>query len=282
MNIIKNQILTGSHGRQFAFDLIMPSTEKPAQGYPIILFAHGFKGFKDWGHWEAIGQYFASQGYAFLKFNFAFNGTTIEQPLDFADLEAFGQNNFSKELADAQTVLDWLEQNADKHQLKLNDLSMIGHSRGGPIAILTAAKDSRVAKVISWAAVHELDYAWKGPEVMSDWKKSGVRHILNGRTKQNMPMYYQIVEDYQANEEALSVRKALASFNKPLLILHGDADPAVPTSSADYLKEHYPKAQLQIIAEGDHVFGGRHPFEGEKLPKATKELVNACLRFLEK
>jgi pimeloyl-ACP methyl ester carboxylesterase len=280
--MLENQILTGAHGRQFAFDLITPSTEKPAEGYPIILFGHGFKGFKDWGHWEAIGKYFASQGYAFLKFNFAFNGTTIDQPLDFADLEGFGQNNFSKELADAQTVLDWLEQNAATHQLNLNDLTMIGHSRGGPIAILTAAKYSRISKVITWAAVHELDYAWQDPEVMEEWKQSGVRHILNGRTKQNMPMYYQIVEDYQENKEAFSVAQALSSLNKPLLILHGDTDPAVPTSSADYLKKHYPSAQLQIIAGGDHVFGGHHPFEGEELPSATKELIASCLDFLRK
>ncbi len=280
MNIIKNQILQGKHGRPFAFDLYLPSNLVAGEKHPLLIFAHGFKGFKDWGHWEAIAKAFVEKGYAFLKFNFAFNGVSIEQPLDFADLEAFGQNNFSKELADAQSVLDWVEQNAEHYQFNLEDLSMIGHSRGGPIAILTAAKDQRISKVITWASVHELDYAWQDPEVMAAWKKTGVRYILNGRTQQNMPMYYQIVEDYEANKEAFSISKALESFNKPLLILHGNADPAVPTSSADYLKKHYPPAQLKIIEAADHVFGGHHPFGEAELPKATQELVAASLAFV--
>ena len=36
----------------------------------------------------------------FVKFNFSHNGTTLESPSDFKDLESFGNNNFSKELYD--------------------------------------------------------------------------------------------------------------------------------------------------------------------------------------
>ncbi|WP_435524823.1 hypothetical protein [Chryseobacterium indoltheticum] len=35
-----------------------------------------------------------------VKFNFSHNGTTVEDPENFADLEAFGNNNYSKELSD--------------------------------------------------------------------------------------------------------------------------------------------------------------------------------------
>ena len=43
---------------------------------------------------------FADAGFVFVKFNLSHNGTTIEHPIDFVDLEAFGNNNFAKELDD--------------------------------------------------------------------------------------------------------------------------------------------------------------------------------------
>ena len=52
----------------------------------------------------ALGVYlqktFAASGIAVLKFNFSHNGGTVEQPIDFPDLEAFGHNNYTKELDD--------------------------------------------------------------------------------------------------------------------------------------------------------------------------------------
>lgn len=40
-----------------------------------------------------------------MAFNFSHNGTTPEQPADFADLEAFGHNNYTKELDDLGMVI---------------------------------------------------------------------------------------------------------------------------------------------------------------------------------
>lgn len=56
---------------------------------PVIIFSHGFKGFKDWGHFPIVAQWFAEKGLAFVRFNFSHNGTTPEQPCDFANLDNF-------------------------------------------------------------------------------------------------------------------------------------------------------------------------------------------------
>ena len=58
---------------------------------PLIIFCHGYKGFKDWGAWNLMAEAFAKIGFCFIKFNFSHNGGTIEQPIDFPDLEAFWQ-----------------------------------------------------------------------------------------------------------------------------------------------------------------------------------------------
>ncbi len=52
-----------------------------------------------------IAGQFVRAGFAFLKFNFSHNGTTPDHPQDFVDLEAFGNNNYTKQLFDLGKVL---------------------------------------------------------------------------------------------------------------------------------------------------------------------------------
>ena len=97
MLIQKNIALNGSANRKFLLDVFyLQNGEKK----PVVIFCHGFKGFKDWGHFNLVGERFAEEGCVFVKFNFSHNGTTPEDPLNFTDLKAFGNNNFSKELED--------------------------------------------------------------------------------------------------------------------------------------------------------------------------------------
>ena len=41
---------------------------------PCLIFVHGFKGFKDWGFWPYIGNYFAKNRFFVITFNFSHNG----------------------------------------------------------------------------------------------------------------------------------------------------------------------------------------------------------------
>jgi len=59
-----------------------------------IIYVHGYKGFKDWGASNVFANTFAAQGFLFIKFNFSHNGVTSDHPVDFVDLEAFGNNNY--------------------------------------------------------------------------------------------------------------------------------------------------------------------------------------------
>ena len=57
----KNQFsicIEGTDNRLIAMDIYHPETTVPV---PIIIFAHGFKGFKDWGCWHLIAEAFAKK-----------------------------------------------------------------------------------------------------------------------------------------------------------------------------------------------------------------------------
>lgn len=275
---IKNLSLKGANERPFLLDCVYAPTGRDK---PIVVFVHGYKGFKDWGIWDLVAEAFAKAGFIFVKFNFSHNGTGLEAPKEFTDLEAFGQNNYTKEKADLEAVLGWLHQQEGvfpSEEAALSRVGLIGHSRGGGLSLVFAAGDSRIKAVSTWAAVSRLDYAWY-PELIQNWKQTGVYHITNGRTGQQMPMYYQMYEDFLANRRDFDTAEALKKLDKPLLIVHGTADPAVPLSAAHDLQSLYPDAELYVIPGADHVFGGSHPYKKEELPMHAKELVDTTIKF---
>ena len=95
--IKQHYVIDGKHQKPILIDTTCVSKKTKL---PIIIFCHGYKGFKDWGAWNLMANAFAKAGFLFLKFNFSHNGGTVEQPIDFPDLEAFGNNNYTKELDD--------------------------------------------------------------------------------------------------------------------------------------------------------------------------------------
>lgn len=249
---------------------------------PILIFVHGFKGYKDWGTFNLVAEEFANAGFMLVKFNFSHNGGTIENPIDFPDLEAFGNNNYTKEQEDLKHVIDWMTNTAviPDNEVDRSTIYLVGHSRGGGAVILKAFHDNRITKLVTWAAVSDFGARFKGYDI-DGWNRDGVAYIMNGRTKQNMPLYYQFYEDFMKNEEALDIPKAAKGIDIPFLICHGTEDPAVPMSEANNLKEWNPNAELFTVEGAGHTFDGSHPWDKPELPLNLQSVVNRTVAFLK-
>ena len=278
MKKIRNIQLSGKHGRDILVDLFYDENQVKKE---VILFCHGYKGYKDWGAWDLVAQEFAGKGYFFVKMNFSHNGGTVEQPIDFPDLEAFGNNNFVKELDDLKTVIDWLSQDsAYSMEMDVDQLTLIGHSRGGGIVLLKAREDHRVKKVVTWAGVSDFASRFPHGEVLEKWKKDGVAYVHNGRTHQEMPHYFQFYSTFKENEERLTIKTAVSQLKIPLLIVHGEQDETVSLEEAHTLKEWNSKALLKVIPGGNHTFGSSQPWTEEQLPEHLRGAVEHTLHFL--
>ncbi len=272
--------LTPAHGRAFRTDAQFISTDQPK---PVVIFVHGFKGFKDWGHFNLLAREFTRQEFVFIKLNLSHNGVTLDGH-DLEDMEAFGQNNFSIELDDIGTLLDFLfskPEQLPEMELDLNKIYLIGHSRGGGLVILKAAEDIRVKAVAAWAPISNIDLRWPA-EVLDQWQKTGVHYIYNARIQQDMPLYYQLIENYRANQDRLNIPAAVARLTQPLLIIHGENDETLPVSMAHELKQLQPAAELVIFPEAGHTFGGAHPYPHGYLPAAAQQAANLTIAFFRK
>lgn len=281
MHCTKNILLPGADKNPMALDIFFKNERKKK---PVVIYVHGFNGFKDWGNFDLIAKKFAAEDFVLVKFNFSHNGTTPETPEDFTDLKAFGNNNYSKQLEDLGLVIDWVCDPLNNYQdaIDCNQIFLIGHSMDGGISILHAAIDKRVTKLITWAGISECKTPWGGwpPDKMQQWKDTGVQYYTNSRTKQQMPLFYQLYKDYIQNQEKLDIKKAISSLNIPLLICHGTLDNAVPVEKAFELQSWQTKAQIFTV-ESDHVFGRSHPWISNGLPVAMQAVVKASLQFLK-
>jgi pimeloyl-ACP methyl ester carboxylesterase len=262
---------TGSNNRKSLIDLVIPSNFNGE----LIVFVHGFMGFKDWGAWNLMQNYFTEKGFGFCKYNATHNGGTIENSIDFPDEQAFGENTYSKELNDLIAVLDWLETKIE-NPYKVN---LVGHSRGGGIVLLASNEDKRIKRTITLAAICDIGSRFPTGDELKEWKNTNVRYVANSRTKQNLPNYYSLYEDFKANEERLNIQKACESIAIPILVIHGDQDTSVPISEGEKIAE-WLNTDLITIPDTDHVFGATHPWNKDTLPEKLKEVCNRIYGFL--
>lgn len=281
MQIIKNILLNSSHqNRPFTLDLYHTPNPTPQ---PLIVFIHGFNAFKDWGHFDLIAQYFAQNGFVFVKFNLSHNGTTPEHPREFIDLDAYGNDKFSTDLDDVGTVLDYLHspQNPLQNAINLQQTYLIGHSRGGAIAILKAAEDLRVKKIATWASIISTMHFWT-KENIETVTQEGVVYVPNSRTKQQLPLYKAYYEDVLINAERLNVEKGFKKLQCSILIIHGNGDTSIPVKFAHQLKEWQPNAELFLLDHANHTFGGYEPYNDPMLPDDAQKIVEKTAQFFIK
>lgn len=272
-------ILHPPHGRATRADARFVPDQQPK---PLIIFIHGFKGFKEWGHFNLLADYFAQRGFVFVKLNLSHNGSTLTED-DVLDLEAFGNNNFSLELADVDAIINLFYSAVSpvpQNEIDLNRLFLIGHSRGGGLAILASAQDTRIKATATWAAISNLDQRWSA-ETLAKWEQDGVQYVENARTKQQMPLYYQIIQDYHKNKEKLDIPAAARQMPQPLLLIHGTHDETLPLQMAHDLKENKHDAVLEIVPEANHSFGGSHPYTAAHLPAAAQVVANKTIAFFQ-
>jgi len=276
--MIKKDVFTLSGARSVGM-LVDITYDDQFKNAPIVIFAHGFKGFKDWGTHNLVANYFAENGFRYLKFNFSHNGTTVNSPVDFTDLNTFSENTFTIELEDLNTVIDFVCSGSSMPRVK--EVFLIGHSMGGGISIIKTAEDKRVKKLVTMASVSNFRNLWP-KKAEEQWRLQGIMYFPNSRTGQQMPVKSTLLDDLDRHPDRLNIQTRAAELAQPWLLVHGDKDQTVPLSHAEELVAAQPKAKLVVIKTGDHTLGGSHPYADKILPDTLLEFCDKTIAFLNK
>jgi len=242
-------------------DVCIPDMNKR---FPVIIVCHGFKGFKDWGFFPFLSEVLCRKGFIVVKFNFSGSGVG-EDFQNFTELDKFACNTYSKELEDLERLLDELEKgNVCGRSGYFDRIGLLGHSRGGGIALLKAVFDKRIQALATWSSISRVERR-SFMDVLPQWKRQKFIEIPNMRTGKLMRLNLDIVEDIEKNGRTkLNILKAASRLNIPHLLVHGDKDESVPVNESREIYEtsNPSRCRLEIISGATHTYGAVHPFEG--------------------
>jgi dienelactone hydrolase len=225
---------------------------------PAIVVAHGWKGFKDWGMFPPLAERLARAGFATVTFNLSGSGVDDAGELVWPD--RFARDTFTAELQDLGTVVDALAR-GELGVAPPSSIGLVGHSRGGGVAVLHAAADPRVQALVTWASISSVE-RWS-PMAVAEWRSTGSIEVVNARTGQRLQLTTDILDDVEQNAVgSLDILGAATRVSVPWLIIHGQEDETVSPREAEALRaaSPFPATRLLQVEGAGHTFGAGHPW----------------------
>lgn len=257
------------------YDLYSPISRNSIS-FPVIIFLHGFKGFKDWGPFPDVCEELARAGYGVVAMNFSRNGIG-EKKTEFDRLDLFEKETISQDIKDIESVITSLQKGeiTDSHSNLNTDLiGLLGHSRGGQTAITAAAEFDPVQCLVTWSAVADYEERWSDA-MKKDWQEKGYTEIENSRTGQKMKIDKVVFEDARDNAEDILAIHRVKDLRIPTLFIHGREDETVPPTDSEQLHIacSAKEKELRMVANAGHTYGAAHPFDSMDFPKPLSEAL---------
>jgi pimeloyl-ACP methyl ester carboxylesterase len=156
-------------------------------------------------------------------------------------------------------------------------LGVIGHSRGGGVALCVARETPAIDAVVTWSAISTIR-RYTDAEVEA-WRRVQ-RIYTETRDGLRLPMDFEIVEDALAHADRFDIERAAATLARPWLLVQGTADDVVPLAEGERLAACAtdPRFASLFIPGANHSYGATHPWTG--MTAATETLFAATVRFL--
>jgi pimeloyl-ACP methyl ester carboxylesterase len=239
--------LTGSGGKPIRGDVWLPDhLRAPA---PVVIGIHGFKGFRRWGFWPAIASFLNREGFVFVGFDMSHNGV--------------GEGGLECEEEDLRAVVAALRSGRlpGAERIDASRLALLGHSRGGGLAVVHASRDPGVRAVVALAPISTV--LRFDEETLADGREDGFIPIVNTRTGQTLRLGAAAIAEMDARTDLHDIATSHAAHLAcPLLVVHGEADTSVPDTEGRALVAAAPRGRYVRAPGADHVLGCRHPWAG--------------------
>lgn len=225
----------------------------PRNADVLVLVIHGFKGFREWGFFPWICESFARKDIASVRFDMSRNGVG-ESSDQFDRLDLFEDDTYTQQIEDLRSIDRFVNGND-----ALRDLPrlVLGHSRGGAIALLGAKHLSRLRGVVTWASISKVN-RWD-QATLEQWRRDGFQDVINQRTGQRMRMSLAMLEDFDRAPEQFDVLEAARGLEVPLLAIHGSNDESVSPEESREIVRSTRNGSLLVIEGAGHTFGAIHP-----------------------
>ncbi len=229
--------------------LDMPKEKK--EKCPLCIVIHGFTGHSEERHIVAVCEALNEIGVATLRADMYGHGKSDGK---------FEDHTLYKWLTNILAVVDY----AKKLDF-VTDIYMCGHSQGGLAVMLAAAMERDIVK-----ALIPLSPAAMIPEIARTGELLGLKF-----DPENIPDELdawdgrKLKGNYARVAQAINVEEAVDRYKKPVCIIHGDEDEAVPYSSSVKFSARYKDCKFVTIHGDTHCYD-RHL---DEVTAAVKEFM---------
>ena len=240
-----------SEGLKIYALLTVPKTQKPQDGWPTVVFNHGYiqpSQYKTTEKYVAYVDGFATNEFIVFKPDFRGHGTSEGEASG-----AYGSSAYTIDILNAVASLKKFD------DANPNRIGMWGHSMGGHITLKSMVVSKDIKAAVIWAGVvgsyRDLLNNWRRTSFSPPPLPSGAR-----RWRQALIEKYGDPEQNPAFWDSISANSYLADIAGPLQLHHGTADNSVPVEFSKKLKEQMDsagkEAELYLYQGDDHNLSG--------------------------
>lgn len=227
-----------SEGLKIYALLTVPTGQKPENGWPAIIFNHGYIPPKEYQTTERYTAYvngFASNGYVVLKPDYRGHGSSQGQALG-----GYGSNGYT---IDVLNALSSLKKHPDVDK---NNLGMWGHSMGGFITLRNMVVTKDIQAGVIWAGV-----VASYPDLINNWRRGSFTPPPNisqnaRRWRQELIQKYGTPEQNPKFWNLLSANSYLKELSGPIQLHHGSADTSVPVEFSQTLEKQIKEVEKEV------------------------------------
>lgn len=207
----------------------------PLSGTQGVVICHGFPP-------ASIGASEAARSYGSLAERIAESQSVVALAASYRGCSD-NPGNFSLQgwLDDVRAAIQ-----AVATQPEVHSVSVVGFGTGGALAVCAAAQEPSVGAVATLAAPADFDSWAQNPQHFLDYCR-----IIGVITNEDHPKDVDGWSRELADISAVSTASAVAP--RPLLIIHGDDDEAVPLIDARMIADSHGSADLRIIKGAGHL-----------------------------
>jgi dienelactone hydrolase len=223
-----------SEGLKIYALLTVPNGEKPATGWPVIIFNHGFippDQYRTTERYVAYVDWLARSGYIVLRSDYRGH--------DQSEGEARGGYGAPDYTVDVMNALASMEQYPDADP---NRIGMWGHSMGGYITLRSMVITNTIKAGVIWAGVvgpypnlFQRPTATPTPEGATPEPTRTGTPGFNGRWRSELVETYGSPEENPEFWASISSPAFVGDISGPLQLHHGTNDHSVPLAASEYL-----------------------------------------------
>ncbi len=252
--LMNSQEIVNGRGERISCDVRFPQGEN---ALPVVIICHSFMAFKDWGFFPLVAGRIAEEGFVTISFNFPRNGV-VGNGDRITDFDAFASNSFSAELEDLGSVVEAVRKG--KLIAEAGDagrIILLGHSRGGGIAISYASRDHGISALATWSAISTFN-RWT-PHQIGHWRDTGTLELGMPGSGGGLRLGKGILDDIENRLPEIDPVVRAPYIGVPWLILHGRADVTVPVREAEALfnAAHGENTTVKYLDAVGHLYNAR-------------------------